>query len=132
MPLFMFTKLFRNVTEEHLKRTIKGHIRLRTYNRTNITQLGTCAVVIKFKNINNRCVFFVVPGNGPTFLRMPDTAALKLINANIDYKQVEVAQCKTNTGNVREANITQETHMVEKDCANTDADSKIKQHQQSK
>ena len=51
MPLFIFKKVFKNVTEEQLKRTIKGHIRLRTYNKTNITQLGTYMVVIKFKNI---------------------------------------------------------------------------------
>ena len=62
MPLFIFKKLFRNVIEEQLKRTIKGHIRLRTYNKTNITQLGMCTVVIKFKNIKKRCVCFVVQG----------------------------------------------------------------------
>ena len=33
---------------------------------------------------------------------------------------------KTNTGNVRESNITQETHVVEKGCTNMDTDSKIK------
>ena len=110
--------------EEQLKRTIKGHIRLRTYNKTNITQLGICTVVIKFKNIKKRCVFYVVLGNSPALLGMPDTAALKLINVNIDYIQAEVEQCKTNTGDAREANITQETHRVEKGCANTDAYSK--------
>ena len=53
---------------------------------------------------------------------MLDTAALKLINMNIDSIQAEVAQCKTNTGNMREANITQEMHVVEKGCTNMDAD----------
>ena len=84
MPLFIFKKLFKNIRAEQLKKTIKGHIRLRTYNRTNITQLGTCMVVVKFKNIKKRCVFFVVPGNGPVLLWMPDTAALKLFNVYID------------------------------------------------
>ena len=55
-----------------------------------------CAVVIKFKNIKKTCVFFVVPGNGQALLGMPDTAALKLININIDSIQVEVVECKTN------------------------------------
>ena len=73
-------------------------------------------VVIKFKNIKKRCVFFVVPGNGQALLRMPDTAALKLININIDSIQ---AECKTN--------IEKELHMVEKGCANMDADLKTKQ-----
>ena len=50
-------------------------------------------------------------------------AALKLINVNV----VEVAECKTNTGNTRKSNIEQEMQAVEKGCTNTDADSKIKQ-----
>ena len=56
-------------------------------------------------------MFFVVPGNGQALLGMPDTAALKLININIDSIQVEVVECKTN--------IVQEMHEVEKGCANT-------------
>ena len=74
-----------------------------------------CEVVIKFKNIKKRCIFFVVPGNGQALLRMPDTAALKLINININSIQAEVAECKTN--------IVQEMHMVGKGYTNTDADS---------
>ena len=65
---------------------------------------------------------FVVPGNGQVLLRMPDTAALKLINVNIDSIQAEVAECKTNTGDMRESHIEQETYVVEKGCTNTDAD----------
>ena len=65
------------------------------------------------------CVFFVVPGNGQALLGMPDTAALKLININIDSIQVEVAECKIH--------IVQEMHVVEKGGTNIDADSKIKQ-----
>ena len=59
IPLFIFKKLFKNVMEDQLKRSIKGHIRLRTYNKTNITQLGTSTVVIKFKNIKNKGVCFL-------------------------------------------------------------------------
>ena len=56
--LFIFKKkMFKNTTEEKLRKSIKGHIRLRTYNKTNITQLGTCMAVIKFKNIKKRCAF---------------------------------------------------------------------------
>ena len=71
-------------------------------------------VVIKFKNIKKRCVFFVVPGNGQVLLGMPDIAALKLINISIDTIQVEMAEYKTNT--------EQEMHTVREGCANTDAD----------
>ena len=126
MPLFTFKKCFKNVMEDQLKRSIKGHIRLRMYNKTNITQLGMCAVVIKFKYIKKRCVFFVVPRNSQALLEMPDTAALKLINISIDSIHAKISECKTNSGNARESNIMQEMHVVEKDCANMDADSKIK------
>ena len=71
-------------------------------------------------------VFFVVPGNSQALLRMPDTAVLKLINVNNDSIQAEVVECKTNTGNVRKSNITQETHVGEKGCADTDSYSKSK------
>ena len=63
--------------------------------------------------------FFVVPGNGHVLLRMPDTAALQLININIDSIQAEIVECKTN--------IEKESHTVEKGCANMDADLKTKQ-----
>ena len=51
MPLIMFKKLFKNTTEEQLQKSIQSHIRLKTYNKTHVTQLGMCVVVIKFKNI---------------------------------------------------------------------------------
>ena len=97
MPLYIFKKLFKNITEEQLKTSIKSHIRLCTYNKTNIMQLGTCAVLIKFKNVKKCCGFFVVPGNGQALLWMPDTATLNIFSLNIDSIQVEVAECKTNT-----------------------------------
>ena len=50
---------------------------------------------------------------------MPDIAALKLININIDSIQVEMAKHKTN--------IEQEMHAVEEGCTNTDTDLKTKQ-----
>ena len=64
MPLYIFQKLFKNMNEEQLKRLVKGNIKLKAYNSMHITQLGTCAVHIELKNVNKRCVFFVVPGNG--------------------------------------------------------------------
>ena len=54
--------------------------------------------------------FFVVPGNGQALLRMPDIAALKILNLNIDSIQVEIGNCKTN----RE----QGTHKVTEGCTN--------------
>ena len=68
-------------------------------------------VLIKFKNVK-KCVFFIFPGNGQVLLGMPDTAALNIINLNIDSIQAEVAECKTN--------IKQEMLTVSKGCTNMD------------
>ena len=96
MPLYIFQKLFANMSDEQLKRSVKGNIRLKMYNGTHIMQLGMCAVQIKFKIIKKRCVFFVVPENGQALLGMPDMAAFNLINLNIDSIQAIRAKCKTN------------------------------------
>ena len=74
-------------------------------------------VVIKFKNIKKRCVFFVVPGNGQALLGVPDISALQLIDINIDSMQAEMVEYKTN--------IEQETHTLEN--TNTDTYLKTKQ-----
>ena len=68
MLLYIFRKLLANISEDQLKRSVKGNIKLKTYNGTHIMQLGTCVVQIKFKNIMKRCTFFVVPGNGQALL----------------------------------------------------------------
>ena len=81
-------------------------------------QLGTSAVVIKFKNVK-KCVLFVVLGNGQALLGMPDATYLNIINANIDSIQAEIAQGKTNT--------RQETQTVLEGCTNRAADAITKQ-----
>ena len=111
MPLYIFQKLFANIGEDQLKRSVKGNIKLKMYNATHIMQLGTCTVQIKFKNITKRCTFFVVPGNGQALLGMPDTMALNLINLNVDSIQTLAAECKTNK--------KQETHTSIVACTNT-------------
>ena len=58
MPLYIFKKLFKNMQEEQLKCSIKTNVKLRTYNGTHITQLGTCAVIIKFKNLKKMMCLF--------------------------------------------------------------------------
>ena len=58
------------------------------------------------------CIF-VVPGNVQALLWMPDTAALNIINLNIDSIQAEITKCKTNRG--------QEMHAVAEGCTNRDA-----------
>ena len=85
-----------------------------------------CTVLIKFKNIKKRHVFFVVPGNGQVLLGIPDIAVLKVINININSIQAGVAEYKTNLGNTAKSNTTQGMHVKEKGHTNMDADSKIK------
>ena len=125
MPWHIFKKLFKNITEDELKKTIKGHIKLRTHNKTIITPLGMCMVTMKFKDNKKRCMFFVVPRNGQALLGIPDTAALKITDINIDSIQAEKEKCNTNIGDARESNTTQETHVAEKSCINMDVDSKV-------
>ena len=117
--------MFKTVTEAELKKTVKGHIKLKTYNKTVITQLGTCMVTINFKDIKKRCVFFLVPGNGQVLPGMPDTAALKIININNDSIQAVKEEYDMNIGDAKESNTTQEAHVVEKSCINIVADSKV-------
>ena len=117
MPLYIFKKLFKNMPEEQLKGSIKSNIKLKMYNGTHITQLGTYAIIIKFKNLKKCCVFFIVPGNSQVLLRMPDTAALNILNLNIDSIQPEVVSCKTE----------QEAHTVVEGCTNRDTVGVIKQ-----
>ena len=49
MPAYVFRKLFPDVTNEPLVTTVNKHIWLKTYNKTTITQLGTCKIIIEHK-----------------------------------------------------------------------------------
>ena len=121
----IFKKPFKNITEDEPQKTIKGLIKLKSYNKTIMTQLGTCTVTIKFKDIKRVVCFFVVLGNGQALLGVPDTAVLKIIDINIGSIQAEKEECNANNGNVTESNTTQEANVAEKSCINADADSKV-------
>ena len=105
--------MFPRVTESKLIKTVKNHIKLEMSNKTFITQLGTCTVIISYKNNRRKCEFFVVPGNGQALLGMQNTAALNIINVNIDSIEPEVTQrenCNTNISDAKTSNAKQETH----------------------
>ena len=128
MPWYIFKKLFPKVMEAKLKRTIKKHIKSKIYNITVITQLGRCVLIIDYKDNKRKCGFFVVPGNGQVLLGMPDTAALKIINVNIDSIEVASMQrenCNTNIGDIKKWDTRQETQVANKSCTNMDEDLKI-------
>ena len=52
--------------------------------------------IINYKDNKKKCEFFVVPGNGQALLGMPDTAALNIINVNIDSIEVASVQNEKN------------------------------------
>ena len=56
---------------------------------------------------------------------MPDTAALNIINVNIDSIEAEGTQkenCNTNISDAQTSNVKQETHGAKENCLNTDED----------
>ena len=85
-----------------------------------ITQLGTCMVTIEHKNNIRKCEFFVVLGNGQVLLSMPDTAALKIININIDSLEAEDTQMDNCIEDTKVSKTKQEIHQAGKCCTNTD------------
>ena len=111
MPWYILKKLFPRVTKSLLMRTFKNHIKLKMYNKTFITQLGMCTAIRTYQNNRKKCEFFVVPGNGQALLGMPDTAALNIINVNIDSIEAVVTQkekCNTNISDAKTSNIKQD------------------------
>ena len=56
-------------------------------------------------------------------LGIPGTAALQIININIDSIQAMNEMCNTNI--YKESNSNQDVHGVEKSCTNTEVDLKV-------
>ena len=63
-------------------------------------------VIINYKDNKKKCEFFVVPGNGQALLGMPDTAALNIINVNIDSIEAASMQKENYNTNVTLKNQT--------------------------
>ena len=71
--------------------------------------------------------FFVVPGNGQVLLGMPDTAALSIININIDSIEAATTHkenCSTNISDRKKPNTKQETPGAKESYTNTEEDLK--------
>ena len=85
-------------------------------------------VIIDNKDNIKKCEFFVIPRNGQVLLGMPDTAALKIINVNID--SIEAANMQkenhnTKTGEAKKPDIRWETCVARQSYTNMDEDLKI-------
>ena len=59
MSLHIYKKLFPNITKEQLAANKNKNILLKMYNKTTITQLGTCTVEIEHINNRKKCRFFL-------------------------------------------------------------------------
>ena len=66
-------------TMMELNAKISKSLVLKTFNESNIEQLGRCSVRIRHNNKCAKCRFFIVPGDGPALLRMPDIELLGII-----------------------------------------------------
>ena len=124
MPWYIFKKLFPRVTESQLIKTVRNHIKFKMYNKTVITKLRSCDIIISYKINGRKCEFFVVPGNGQELLDMPDTAALNIINVNNDSIGAEAEGTQrenynTNISNANSSNAKQETHGAKECYTNT-------------
>ena len=85
-------------------------------------------VIIAYKNNRMKCKFFVVAGHGQALLHMPDTAALNIINVNINSLETQGTQrenCNINISDAKISNAKQEMHGTKECCTNTDDGLKI-------
>ena len=69
MPLHIYKKLFPRVTNEQSAETKNSSIQLKMFNKTTITQLGTCILKIEHNNKHKMCKFFVVLEKWASFVR---------------------------------------------------------------
>ena len=57
---------------------IEYHIK--NYNETRIPQFGVCSVIIKHKDKQKLCKYYVVPENGPALLEISDIEILDILS----------------------------------------------------
>ena len=62
-----------------LNATINKSVMLKIYNHSNIVQLSRCSVRIRYNDKYVKCSFFLVLGNDPALLRVPNIALLSII-----------------------------------------------------
>ena len=75
----MFRILFPRSATAELNTTMNESRVLKTYNQLSIEKCSRCSVKIGHNNKCLKCRFFLVPGDGPVLLRMPDIELLSII-----------------------------------------------------
>ena len=71
-----------------------NNVLLKTYNSSNIEQLGICTVRLRHKDNVNKCRFFVVPGNGPVLLQVLDIEVLGILKITCEVIDSQLASSK--------------------------------------
>ena len=128
MSAHMFKRLFPKVTDQQLATSRNKHILLKTYNKTTITHLGMCKVLVEHNNNKKECEYFVVPGNGQVLLDMLDTDMLNITSINIHAIGADDARdsnCYMNMHTIQGSSPRQQTDGEDKCCTNTDNISKL-------
>ena len=82
MPIKMFKTLFPHTQISDLNKSKGRKILFHASNNSFIPGMGVCRVAIITKGIMFQCSFFVVPGNRPELLGMPDCERLQLLSIN--------------------------------------------------
>ena len=78
MPFKMLKRFFKS-TIEALCAIKNNSIVLKTYSQSNVENLGVCTVRSRNKDKAVRCRLVVVPGDGQTWLGMPDIELLGIL-----------------------------------------------------
>ena len=66
---------------EQLAKHKDKNVVLQTYDKTGIAYLGVWNITIEHKDKKGICIFFVLPGNGPALLVIPD---IEMLDNTID------------------------------------------------
>ena len=76
-------KIFRTVLPKSiiqaLQSTKNNSLVPKSYSQSDIEQLGVCTVRLRHKDKIARCRFFIVPGDSPVLLGMPDLELLDVL-----------------------------------------------------
>ena len=101
MPFWIFRTLFPKSTKEALHVTENNIVVLKTYNYSNIEQLGVCTVRLRHKDKIAICRIFAVPGDHPALLAMTDTELLNILKITLWPPKSQPSSgscCKANKG----------------------------------
>ena len=91
LPLSEFFKHFSNANMAQLAKTIDSSTTLYAYNNTEIKQLGTCELLVEYREHCKICQFYVV--HFPTaILGIHDSESLKLATVHFNSVDAEISQ----------------------------------------